>query len=100
MSVGEFLDRGQGVVRFGGAPEGLPWLVSLDTPPSADELLRSGAWALGVENPSAPLAGTPLGPIASQVDDLLRRHRVRCLPQPDGSDVELRVLPRLVRALS
>ena len=99
-SIRDFIGGKEGVVNFGTAPDGLPLLAKINAPPKADGLLYAAAVAMGVETSNLSFAGTPLGPIAKALGDLLKRQFVQRLQCSEASFMEVMILPKQVRLLT
>ena len=95
----EFVSKGFGIVRFGTAPDGLPFLAGVPEPASANDLLESAARAMGVERTMTSYENTPLEPIVKELDRALRESRIRRLPDTEGRLTEVLILPTLLRTL-
>ncbi len=96
LSVPTLLERGSGVVRFGTAPDGLPFLTYLAPPPRAEELLIPVARALGVETPEVRYHDSPLEALVGQVNHLLHHQVLQTLPV-QGKSAQVLVVARPVQ---
>lgn len=92
-------EKGAGIVRFGTAPDGLPFLLNVAAPPRAEGLLREVAWAMGVEAAEPRYDGTPLESLVAEVNRLLREQLIQRLTGGDGETREVMILPRQIRTL-
>jgi hypothetical protein len=99
VDIATLIERGSGIVRFGTAPDGLPFLATVPAPPRATNLLRQAAWAMGVVANEPRYDGTPLEPLVSDLNRILREHLVQRLETADGERVEVMILPLAVRSL-
>lgn len=95
----ELISRGSGIVAFGTAPDGLPFLTAISAPPRAEDLLREAAQALGAESSNPLLENSPLEPMVKELDRLLKEHHVQHLPKSDGTLLEVMVLPKSIATL-
>lgn len=99
LNTQSFIRQGSGVVCWGHAPDGLPLLTTIKAPISAKVLLQQAARALGVESDSFALAGTPLEPMAKDLDRLLKAHLIQALSSDNNDLVEVMLLSKLVPTL-
>ncbi len=99
LDTATLIERGSGIVRFGTAPDGLPFLVTVPAPPRADDLLRQVAWAMGVVAPEPRYDGTPLEPLVRDLNRILREQLIQRLATDEGGQIEVMILPLAVRSL-
>ncbi len=95
----DFISKGSGLISFGNAPDGLPFLTSINAPPRAEDLLKQAAQALGAESSNPLLENSPLEPLVKELDRLLKEHHVQHLPKSDGTLLEVMVLPKSIATL-
>jgi Protein kinase domain/Double zinc ribbon len=95
----DFMNKGSGIVSFGAAPDGLPFLTSINAPPRAEDLLKQAAQALGAESSNPLLENSPLEPLVKELDRLLKEHHVQHLTKSDGTLLEVMVLPKSISTL-
>ncbi len=99
LDVPRFVKKGSGIVRFGTAPDGLPFLVNVAEPPRAEGLLHQAASAMGVEAADPHYDGTPLEPLVAELNRLLRDQLIQRLNDGEAGIQEVMILPRPIRAL-
>lgn len=95
----EFAHNPSGYVHFSMAPDGLPCLTFVDAPPRAEDLLLRAASALRMKTAGTDYAGTPLQPIADQLNALIQGQFVQHVTGADGQSVEAAILPKSLKQL-
>ena len=99
LSPQDFARRGEGVVNFGTAPDGLPWITPVAAPPKGAALLAAAQHVFSLRGALPDFAGTPLHEIALSLDDLIRHHYTQDIHTPDGAVFRATILPRPVHSL-
>lgn len=99
LSVDELLQRESGLVSPAHAPDGLPLLINVDAPPTAESLLWYAGRSLGMEGAMNDFKGTPLEPVADTLTAILKQERTQNLVMPDGGTVTVLILPTSLHTL-
>ena len=99
LSPAEFVQRGEGMVNFGTAPDLLPWITHIGAPPKGAAMLTAAERVFFLRGASPDFAGTPLHEIALSLDKMIRRHYSQDIHTPDGGAFHATILPRPLKSL-
>lgn len=95
----EFVKRGEGFVNFGTAPDGIPWITQIGSPPKGASMLSTAEHVFSLRGAASDFAGTPLQAIVLSLDELIRRHYSQDIRMPDGGVFHATILPRSLKFL-
>ena len=99
MEPAEFAKRGEGVVHFGRAPDGIPWVTEVAPAPSGAILLERARHVFRLRDAKPDFEGTPLHGIAQALDELIRNQYSQRIEIPGGESVRATILPRPLHGL-
>ncbi len=99
LTPAQFVKQSEGLVNFGFAPDGLPWVTDVVAPPSGAELLQTADRMFCLSGASPDFAGTPLHDVVRTLDELIRSQYSQQIELPSGKAFLGTILPKPLRSL-
>lgn len=95
----ELTEKGAGLCHFASAPDGFPFLVKINSPPKAEDLLIKVTSFMGVETSPPIYEKSPLEPIVNDLNKILKQYVIQNISNEKGEIVKATIVPKAIKSL-
>jgi hypothetical protein len=99
LCASEVTEKGSGLYHFALSPDGLPFLVKINPPPKAEDLLIKVTSFMGVESSPPIYEKSPLEPIVNDLNEILKRYFIQNISNERGEIVKATIVPKPIKSL-